>query len=106
MERCANTEYLNAYLRQEDAAQRWEDRAEEYAQAEIKDPKSDFYPWSKENFNEALCELSEKTLYRLANVRDDAETLKAVFDEMIEGYWYEQAKDYFLESDPSDWDDV
>lgn len=106
MTRCANTEYLNAYLRDQDAACRWEDRAEEYAQVEIKDPKSDFYPWSKENFNDALCEISQRTLYQLAESKDNPHDLQAVFVEMIEGYWYEQAKEYFLESDPSDWEDV
>lgn len=94
---CANTYYLNQHLHQLDIEQRYEERAEEIAAQEIKDTGSQFYAYDPENVGEALESLDEKTINRFIATQDDPVRFLEVYKDVVEGYWFEQAKLHAME---------
>jgi hypothetical protein len=100
----ANEYYLNKYLQEQDNLQIWEERAEEIAEREIKDPNSVYYELDEDNAISALLDLTQEDAEKIgASITNDTELVKVVRN-IVSAYCYNRAKEDALEEeyDPED----
>lgn len=87
----ANTYYANQHLQEQDDLDAAQAYAEELAQAEIEDVNGKYYPWHIKNIYEALNEIREEEIVRIAKHYADDKELSKVIREVVVGYWFDQA---------------
>ena len=102
----ANTYYLNQYLGEIEARDRWQTKAQEYAQEQVEDERGAYYPWTEANVYEALGEISSADIKRIVAAKNDDKELAQLMREILVGYWFNYCEEKFLDSDPIDWEDV
>ena len=93
----ANTYYLNAHMDTLNEDDDDVERAEELANKEIENPSGEFYPWSEKNFQEAFANMDIEHIKGFLDFRESPQTLADHLKDVIEKYWWEQARDAALE---------
>lgn len=98
---CANTQYLNAYLRDEDRAYKRESWIEKEAEAKLKAMK----PYTRGDLDEAVSEVmadkSKNAAILAAFAGNDDCALGAAFRAAVDAYWL----DYCTNQAADDYDD-
>jgi hypothetical protein len=90
----ANTYYLNQHM----DTFKEEVCVKSFAQEQIENPDSDFYPWTPERVHEALSESPDIGLARIVEGHYDDRKLAMAVREIVLRYWLDSATEHFLEN--------